>query len=224
MLDVFQAAIEEYSFIFQEHEKQLQRLKNQGFEPKVVYDIGACVLHWTRSAKRVFPDARYILFDAWEPAEKLYTEYEYFIGVLSDKEKDVTFYQNDDIPYGNSYYREIATPVFPESTGRIKHARPLDEIVKERRFPQPDLIKIDVQGAERDVLEGGLETLKNAKYLIIEMQHTDYNKGAPHYDETGVWLESLGWKCIAWRFSSGSVNNVDADYLYVNGHVCLDTR
>jgi FkbM family methyltransferase len=216
MFNIYGAAAEEHSLAFQPHEKQLQRLKNQGFEPKVVYDIGACVLHWTRSAKRVFPDTKYILFDAWEPAEQLYTEYDYHIGVLSNKYKNVTFYQNDDMPYGNSYYREIATQVFPETSGRIKRAKSLDGVVKERGFPPPDLIKIDVQGAERDILEGGLETIKNAKYLIIEMQHTDYNEGAPHYVETGVWLESLGWKCIAWRFAQGSMNDVDADYMYVN--------
>ena len=218
MLDIYKATTEEHSICFQPHERQLQRLKNQGFEPKVIYDIGACVLHWTHTAKKVFPDSKYILFDAWEPAEQLYKDYDYHIGVLSNKSRDVTFYQNDDIPYGNSYYREIATQdlVFPKSSGRTKHAKPLDEIVKTRNFPAPDIIKVDVQGAERDILEGGIETLKKAKYLIVEMQHTNYNDGAPHFEETGQWLESLGWKCIAWRFASGSIFNVDADYLYIN--------
>jgi FkbM family methyltransferase len=216
MFDIHGKAMEEHVAAFQPHERQLQRLKNQGFKPEVIYDIGACVLHWTRASKKVFPDAKYILFDAWEPAEPLYTEYDYHIGVLCDSERDVTFYQNDEMPYGNSYYREIGTRVFPESTGRIKHARSLDDIVRERGFPPPDLIKIDVQGAEKDIMKGGIETLKKAKYLIVEMQHTDYNKDAPHYDETGQWLERLGWKCIAWRFVSGSIHNVDADYIFEN--------
>jgi FkbM family methyltransferase len=189
-------------------------MKKQGFEPKVIYDIGSCVLHWTRSAKKIFPDAKYILFDAWEPAEELYTGYDYHIGVLGDRERDVTFYQNDDMPFGNSYYREIATSIFPESTGRTKRMSSLDKIVKERGFPPPDLIKIDVQGAERDVIQGAIETIKNTSYMIVEMQHTEYNKDAPHYHETGAWIESMGWKCIAWRFANGSMHFVDADYLY----------
>ena len=28
-----------------------------GFEPAVIYDIGACVLHWTQEAKKLWPDA-----------------------------------------------------------------------------------------------------------------------------------------------------------------------
>lgn len=214
MIDIHQIAKEEHSFAFDPHEVQLRRMKNQGFDPKVIYDVGSCVLHWTRCAKKIFPDARYILFDAWEPAEELYTGYEYHIGVLGDRERDVTFYQNDDMPYGNSYYREIGTPIFPESIGRTKHMNSLDKIVKDRGFPPPDLIKIDVQGAERDVIQGALETLKKTSYMIVEMQHTNYNKGAPHYDETGQWLESMGWTCIAWRFAQGSMNDVDGDYLY----------
>jgi FkbM family methyltransferase len=210
-MDVFATSNQEHVSAFAPHERVLRRLD---FEPKVIYDIGSCVLHWTRTAKKVFPDAKYVLFDAWEPAEKLYTGYDYHIGVLGNADRDVTFYQNDTMPYGNSYYREIGTDVFPESTGRSKRMRRLDDIVKERHFPLPDLVKIDVQGAERDVIQGGFETLKHAKYLILEMQHTNYNEGAPHFDETGPWLESLGWKCIAWRFASGSAQNVDADYLY----------
>jgi FkbM family methyltransferase len=214
MLDIHSCAREEHTLAFEPHEVQLYRLKNQGFDPKVIYDIGSCVLHWTRSAKKIFPDAKYILFDAWEPAEELYTGYEYHIGVLGDRERDVTFYQNDDMPFGNSYYREISTPIFPESTGRTKHMNSLDKIVKERGFPPPDLIKIDVQGAERDVIQGALETIKNTQYMIVEMQHVTLNKDAPHYDETGAWIESMGWTCTAWRFASGSLHTVDADYLY----------
>ena len=210
-MDVFAATKLEFPHAFAPHERVLRRLD---FEPKVIYDIGSCVLHWTRTAKKVFPDAKYVLFDAWEPAEQLYSGYDYHIGVLGDSERDVTFYQNDTNPSGNSYYREIGTDVFPVSTGRSKRMRRLDDIVRERHIPLPDLVKIDVQGAERDVIQGGLETLKHAKYLILEMQHTDYNEGAPHFDETGPWLESLGWKCIAWRFASGNAQNVDADYLY----------
>ena len=35
------------------HVEYLWNLKKNGFEPKVIYDIGSCVLHWTKVAKRV---------------------------------------------------------------------------------------------------------------------------------------------------------------------------
>jgi hypothetical protein len=59
------------------HFNYLIKLKKEGFEPKVIYDIGSCVLHWTNQAKKLWPDAKYILFDAFAPAEFLYKEYGY---------------------------------------------------------------------------------------------------------------------------------------------------
>ena len=57
----------------------------------------------------------------------------------------------------------------------------LDTIIKERNYPLPDLIKIDTQGSELDILNGSSEALKNIKYLIVELQHIQYNKNAKFF-------------------------------------------
>ena len=44
----------------------------------------------------------------------------------------------------------------------------LNEIVKKNNLPLPDLIKLDVQGAELDILKGGDKILKNCKILYLE--------------------------------------------------------
>ena len=67
------------------------------------------VLHWTKAAKEIWPDATFVLFDAFAEAEFLYEGYQYHMGVLSDEEKEVDFYQNEYQPGGNSYYREIGS-------------------------------------------------------------------------------------------------------------------
>jgi len=89
----------------------------------------------------------------------------------------------------------------------------LDTIVKNRGFPLPDLVKIDVQGAEKDIISGGINTLSSAKHLICEMQHTNYNDGAPTVSETKPYIESLGWECIAPMLCN---NGPDADYGFIN--------
>ena len=35
-------------------------------DPEVIYDIGACVLHWQKGARTVWPNARFVLFEAME--------------------------------------------------------------------------------------------------------------------------------------------------------------
>ena len=198
------------------HVMYLRNLKERGFEPKVIYDIGSCVLHWTNKAKEIWPDATYILFDGMREAEFLYSGYQYHMGVLCEEDnKELKFYKNIEEPGGNSYYREIGHPdsskIFPDDGFVIEKGMTLDTIVKQKGFPLPDLIKMDIQGAEKDVLQGGQMVQSHAKHLIVEMQHVNYNDGAPKVLETGSYIESLGWSCCAPRFS---VNYADADYGY----------
>ena len=200
------------------HAQFLHTLKNKfDFEPKVIYDIGCCVLHWTRRAEEVWPDAEYVLFDAFCPAAFLYSEYKHFVGLLSDSDnRIVPFYQNDYMPTGNSYYREIGCEggkYFPRDKYIMKTCHKLDTVVKEHNLPPPDLVKIDVQGSEIDVIKGAHETLKHARVLIVELQHTQYNEGAMLSHESKSFIESQGWMCIAERFSD---NGPDADYCFVN--------
>lgn len=200
------------------HLKFLYKLRDEyNFRPKIVYDIGACVLHWTNKAKEIWPNAEYIIFDAFEPAAFLYENYRHFVGVLSNNDdKIVKFWQNDYLPTGNSYYREVGCEegkYFPIDKYIEKKSNKLDTIIETKGFPLPDLVKIDVQGCEYDIIEGAINTFKNTKYMIVEMQHTNYNDGAPKVDITKPFIESLGWKCIAERLQD---NGPDADYCFEN--------
>jgi FkbM family methyltransferase len=196
----------------QAHVAYLHRLKSSGVEPKVIYDVGSCVMGWTKEAARIWPDAEIIMFDAFEPAEFLYKRsgLKYHVGVLSDVDgREVKFYQNNTIITGNSYYKERNDYIFPWDNYRICHARTLDSVVKERNFPKPDLIKIDVQGSEKDIISGALDTLAQTADMLVEIQHEQYNIGAPLLPETRAYIESLGWKCVAPLFCN---NGVDGDY------------
>jgi hypothetical protein len=53
------------------HVLYLQSLKMAGFEPKIIYDIGACITEWTDAAKLVWPNARCILFEAYDKLEPI---------------------------------------------------------------------------------------------------------------------------------------------------------
>ena len=200
----------------EDHIAYLHYLKKSGFEPKVIYDVGSSVLHWSTVAKELWPNAEIILFDAFQEVEFLYENYKYYIGCLSDVDnKEVKFYQNDYFPGGNSYYREIGCDngkYFPLDKYKIMKTATLDRIVKEKKFPLPDFVKIDVQGAELDILKGGIETIGNAKRLIVELQHTEYNEGAKLVNESLPIIETMGWKCDNPLFQN---NGSDGDYSFI---------
>jgi len=201
------------------HVKFLQQLNDIGFKPNIIYDVGSCVLHWTNEAKRIWPDARFYLFEAMSSCEFLYKEgnYEYHIGLLSDQDgKELDFYQNDEHPGGNSYYLENieinpqARDYFNESHKKKMTSRTLSSVVKERKFPVPDLLKLDVQGAELDILKGSEDLIKLVNHIILELQVVEYNKGAPLKDEVIAYMDQLGFDC----FGLFSNNGPDGDYFF----------
>lgn len=216
-------------FLPKVHQGYLQKIKDSGFEPKVIYDIGAAVCHWSRHAERIWPDSEVYLFDALRAAEFLYEGKNYNIGVLSDSKRVIEFYENNYEVGGNSYYRE-STEFNPKAnemysdTHKVKRiADTLDNVVAKRGFPLPDLIKIDVQGCEIDILKGATETLKNCKHLIVELQHVQYNVGAPTIHTSIGFINDLGFRLVTPQFSMNILTNketgekfsVDADYHFM---------
>lgn len=202
------------------HKDFLQKLCTESLvSPKVIYDIGACILHWTTAAQTIWPSASYYLFDGFVEAEPLWKRsgLPFYGGVLSDTEKELAFYVNRDFPGGNSYYKEIGSPhssrLFPEDSKRIVKTTTLDAIRREKGWPLPDLVKMDVQGAELDIYRGAKETLHQCQHLILELQHKQYNQGAPLAFDVIHELHKDGWELLAPLFT---VSEFDGDYCFIN--------
>lgn len=199
-----------------DHVKYLWKIKNEfGVYPKIIYDIGACVLHWQKVANSIWPDSKIYVFDAMDTVEFLYEEnkLDHHIGVLSDvDDKEVVFYQSSISPGGNSYYKENswATEIYyNEESKRYLKTETLDTVIKNKKFEYADFIKIDVQGCEVDILKGMSEALKHCEHLIIELQHSQYNEGAPLSQDSIPFIESLGFELISPLFCN---NGPDGDY------------
>jgi FkbM family methyltransferase len=188
-----------------------------GFSPKVIYDVGACVLHWTKEASNVWPNAEIIAFEAMESTEFLFQEnnMKYHMGLLSSEDgKIIEFYQNEMHPGGNSYYKENieVNPTAVDYTSKLMTTATLNTAVKNKQFPLPDMIKMDVQGAEMDILKGSTDILTNVRHVILELQQVEYNKGAPLNETVIEYMDSIGFNSIG-MFNS---NGPDGDYHFVN--------
>jgi len=121
-----------------------------------------------------------------------------FIGTGLNSEKKIVpvYYPNnacglwDSRNTGVSYYKEN-TIHFEDCLVKYQNVVPLDEIVIEETF---DFVKIDVQGAEYDVILGGKNTLEKSKYILVETSCGDYNIGAKNEKETIEILKSIGFQ------------------------------
>lgn len=70
--------------------------------------------------------------------------------------------------------------------------RRLDSVVPTLDLYDPLLVKVDVQGFESQVIEGGRETLKRASVVIMEVNFEEFYKGQPSFDDLYKELHDLG--------------------------------
>jgi hypothetical protein len=94
----------------------------------------------------------------------------------------------------------------------------LDDYVREHSLPQPDLIKIDVQGYEDRVLRGGPMTIGKAKYCVIEMSMLPLYEGGPLFDDIYGMMRTMGFRLvgITGDLRGRSGRQLQADGIFVN--------
>ena len=173
----------------------LTRLQKRGLVIEIVYDIGAHRGAWTAGVRRSLPGARFFLFEANEGLAHALSKTgdSYFTAVLSSEERPVEFFGAGTS--GDSYFREL-TDRYAAVPPTTRLATTLDQMIDKHSLPYPDFIKADVQGAELDVLTGGIKALNHAKLVLLECPILPYNLGAPKIDEYFSFMDEHGFTVL----------------------------
>ena len=168
-------------------------------EPYRILDIGANIGQFHQLAKYYYPSSYIFSVEAspdCEPDLKLITD-NYYIGLLAKDNNEYDFYSRKEtgIGTGNSIYRELTQFYSDEQIDIIKQPGiKLDDLFTDDT--EFDLIKIDTQGSELDIISGGMQLCKKAKAILLEVSLTQYNEGAPLYDEVMKFMENIGFKPV----------------------------
>ena len=72
----------------------------------------------------------------------------------------------------------------------------LDDYVREKNLPLPDVVKIDVQGYEDRVLRGGENTIRHATFCILEISFEPLYEGSPIFDDIYRQMRELGFRLV----------------------------
>jgi len=79
----------------------------------------------------------------------------------------------------------------------IIEVRTLDSFVESHQIDKIDIMKIDVEGVEKEVLLGGIETLKKkVDIILIELSFLRKNRESPYWIEICQLLYNLGFELI----------------------------
>ena len=172
------------------------RLVENGFKPKAIIDVGAFKGDWTRLAGGIFGPMPMLMVEAQPslragldtltqqlPHVKCETA---VLGATAGQE--VTFYE---MGTGSSFMPEASDA--PRNELKLQ-TRTLDDVVDEHLDPVDDIfLKIDVQGAELQVLQGADKTLERAGLVQLETAMLQYNEGAPLLPEVVSFMAERGF-------------------------------
>ena len=167
------------------------------FHPNTILDIGANTGGWFNECKAYYPGSYIFSIEANDECEQVLKQVNpnYLICLLAKDNNIYPFYKTKNIfgATGNSMYKEL-TPYYNEENVNVveQQGRRLDDLfTEESTF---DLIKMDVQGAELDIIEGGINLCKKAKGILLEVALDNYNENAPLYDTVVNYMKLIGFE------------------------------
>ncbi|MBE3086118.1 MAG: FkbM family methyltransferase [Bacteroidetes bacterium] len=96
---------------------------------------------------------------------------------------------------GQIHKDEVPGINFSDHSEKIQVVR-LDDYAIEKKLPLPNVIKIDVQGYEGHVLQGGQKTIPKARFCIVEMSFVPLYENAPLFDDIYSILQTMGFRLI----------------------------
>jgi FkbM family methyltransferase len=72
----------------------------------------------------------------------------------------------------------------------------LDDYVELHQLVSPDIVKIDVQGYEKNTISGGQKTISQARYCVLEMSFQTLYAGSPLFDDIYQIMRELNFELI----------------------------
>ena len=187
-----------------------QRRDQGGDRVQVVFDIGAAVGDTALLIAQAFPRATLFCF---EPLPESFARMRKRMSSLGDRVRcfpfglynrngDITLHVASAADSSSILPLELAGKKYSalgiREIGRIRlQVRTLDDVAEEIGCDVIDFMKIDVEGVEREVLEGGKHTLARAvRNLYIEIEPLRRGVHSPDYLRVFAYLHDAGFSLV----------------------------
>ncbi len=197
-------------------------LKEKGYFPDTILDIGAYHGNWTYIMKQIYNNSKYYLFEGIDYSELNRFQNDDNVNVynviLNDKIDTVNWYQMKNT--GDSMFKEKTyhfdnCPIIKRDTIDLN-----THILNNNLFQDSKniLIKIDCQGAEIPILKGSTSILEKTDFIILEIPlFGEYNEGVPNFLEHIQFMDSIGFNTYD-IIDNHYINkfNMQVDVLFIN--------
>jgi FkbM family methyltransferase len=173
----------------------LRQLSGLGFKPQTVIDVG--VATQTLELYEEFKDSRLLLIEPlveFEPfLRKICGSYkaEYVLAAAGATPGTASINVHPD-KFGSSFLKEVEGPSV-DGVPRKVPVVTIDQVCEEKGLAGPCLIKVDVQGAELQVLAGAERTLRETEVVILEVTLFGTMIGGPQIYDVVARMKQLGF-------------------------------
>jgi FkbM family methyltransferase len=169
---------------------RLRHMASLGFRPETIVDVGAADGAWSRLAAAVWPDAQVFAFEPnrrnerkLEEAQRELPHFAYQLSLVGATPGRVAYAD-----------RGTQTSLYSEAKGtEDAEMVTLDACFEGGLFPQPQLLKLDVQGYELQVLEGGQRVLSGCEAVLAEVSFFHFHPDMPVADDVIAYLKDRGF-------------------------------
>jgi FkbM family methyltransferase len=171
----------------------LNGLKQRGYSPRAIFDIGAADGAWARFALSVFPNAHIVCF---EPLAERVTALEQLVSESKGKVRFLNVGVGDvdtELSIGITESLFDSSLAYGASISRTIPVRTLDTLFRTEHLELPSFVKIDVQGFEKRVIDGGPSVFSHADIVLMECQFLPFCKDMRTLDQTIAHMSSLGF-------------------------------
>jgi len=176
----------------------LSHARNIGLAPATVLDVGAAYGAFALSCQSIFPNARYLLIDPLVEYETylqnvvaIMAKAEYVLCAATASSGQVTINVHPDLVGSSMCLEREESDV--NGVPRTVPAETIDRLCEDRGTSGPYLIKVDVQGAELDVLSGATKVLEETEYLIVEASLFEFFEGGSQFYDVIHYMKLRGF-------------------------------
>ncbi len=177
--------------------RSITKLKELGFNPKTIVDIGAYHGEWTKEIRLLFPTGSFLMIEPMDEKAALLTQ------IAAQSNGKVRFEQallaaqaNQEVVFHQS---ETASSILSEHKENddfekvTKKTTTLSLLLEKNQINKIDFLKIDTQGYELEILKGAIEALKNTDVILLEVSLLDIHKNVPLLHEVCNFMYQYGF-------------------------------
>ena len=203
----------------------MEHVSGLGFAPETIIDVG--VANGTFDLYKKFPNAFIVLIEPLKEFENdmisILQRYDgtYIIAAANSSAGDIDINVHTDHLHGSSLLKETMGTEVDGISRTIQSIR-IDEFVNTNKIKGPYILKIDVQGAELEVLGGSINILSETELIIVETSMFEFMIDSPQFFDIVFYMKKHGFAVYDfidghYRPLDGALGQIDLVFVKEDG-------